>query len=212
MTAPADKNGFVKKLEKQLAWRKKEIIELAATLSDSDEETGAGRRAALCLHYAHWEGFVRDGISLILTHVRTVVADEDSLALPLRAAILLEYIKRNNDNLGLNECMTFLKRNWFDDFTLLELPSVGKLSGNVSFETFSSLVGALNFDMKDRIELKRMFINSELLDRRNKIAHGVGIKIDLAEFRQSKENILELLDLAQDIFVEGVLGEKFSVA
>lgn len=209
--SPVDINGFSRKLDRKSGWRKKEISDISLAI-DADRLPAASlkatRRAAACLLYAHWEGFVRDSIELFLDFVRSSVFDESEVNTKLRAAILLEYVDRNRGNFGLDACARYFDMTFNEKFSIVELPSIGKLSGNVSYETFVSLISVFNFEVPASIEVRRKFINVLLLHSRNQIAHGHGLPIEAREFADLKTGTLELIDRTKDLFIDGAFNAR----
>ena len=211
----ADKNGFVSRLDRQLAWRKKEIGDLAREAADLYAAAGAAPqrlptlRAGLCLLYAHWEGFVRNSLNLMLEHVRQSAVPSSEFVPRLRAAILLEYVTTNKGAMGLDLCVNYLERDQGEMIALLEIPAVGKLQGNLSFERFEELITIFGVSVPAVVVLKRNFINVSLLKARNEIAHGEGRIVELSAFHDAKDQVIELLDSAKGMFVEAALSETF---
>ena len=65
-----DLNQLTEYLDDELAWRKKELTTLKFRLDRCrTHERGVLTRAALCLLYAHWEGFVRVAATCYLDYI-----------------------------------------------------------------------------------------------------------------------------------------------
>ena len=59
-------------LESQLAWRKRELTTLKLAVSRSRRhEQAVFLRAAVCLLYAHWEGFIKEAATAYISYVAT---------------------------------------------------------------------------------------------------------------------------------------------
>ena len=98
------------KLDSEISWRKKEIINLKNRLSLSskfDAETLA--KCLILISYSHWEGFVKNASIIYLTYVKTVASNPSKLSNQLKASLLawnytIEY-KSVIDKIGLLERM-----------------------------------------------------------------------------------------------------------
>lgn len=209
-----DQNGFVQKLDRQLGWRKKEIAALLLGVSTVHNQPGpsvasALTRGAICMLYAHWEGFVREAMRITFEHVDLSCSIHDDLIVQLQAAILLEHIEKSSGSLGLETAMTYIDKRMSGRIEVFKTPAIGSLSGNVSYEVYANLLNVFGMQAPADIEVKRNFINVSLLARRNKVAHGDGIPVEFAELVAAKDNVLEMLDATLKVFVDGVLAECF---
>ena len=162
-------------LDDELAWRKKELTTLKVLLDKSrrQHETALLLRAAICLLYAHWEGFVKAAATGYLSYVATRglryqdltpnfvalglwsdISQAGESNLPtLRTALMTRLIS------GLSERARI---NWEQSIDA---------GSNLNFKTLNEIMCAVGLDSKEYL-LKKPIIDQRLLANRNAIVHG----------------------------------------
>ena len=162
-------------LDDELAWRKKELTTLKVLLDKSrrQHETVLLLRAAICLLYAHWEGFVKAAATGYLSYVATRglryqdltpnfvalglwsdISQAGESNLPtLRTALMTRLIS------GLSERARI---NWEQSIDA---------GSNLNFKTLNEIMCAVGLDSKEYL-LKKPIIDQRLLANRNAIVHG----------------------------------------
>jgi hypothetical protein len=167
----AEIQGF---LDEEFAWRRKE---LSAVRADLVSATGLSRnallRAATALLYAHWEGFVKVASEAYLEYVgrRRLRYSELSpgfLALALRNRLRLF---AGTDDASAH--IAFVEFVFGELHGHARLPRLGviKTGANLNSKRLKMIVLTLGLDYS-AFELKENLIDNQLLDWRNKIAHG----------------------------------------
>lgn len=181
-------------LDGEIAWRVKEIADLKHAVKRSDglsERTLI--RAGLALLYAHWEGFVKAA-----------------------ASYYINYVDCQGRTYGdLQSCFTALGiRKHLNELHLAKKPSVhiaaidfireasGKKSklltfkvdteSNLKSEVFEGVAISIGLNTQP-YETRFKLIDESLLARRNKIAHGDQLDIDLDAWRDLADEVLMLM-------------------
>lgn len=182
-------------LDNELSWRLMEISHLKKAIPVR-EGTGqtAMLRANIALIYAHWEGFIKAS-----------------------ATYYLEFV-RNKKLRGheLQNCFLYLgMKRKMNDFDKVKRANIGveilnEIRGNLGAEVNFTHIGAINTEdnLKSDVlagilatiglsasEYKPYYnlIDEALLSKRNKVAHGEYVEIDLIGFEKTSEKILMLM-------------------
>ena len=155
-------------------------------------------RSAVCLLYAHWEGFIRTAATAYVELVarrRLRIGDlkRGLVALSLRADLAkAAQSRRITDHGAVVDAVLDQSRsariNWKD--------AVNTRS-NLTYENLEDILYMLDFD-SSRYATKRALINEKLVHRRNSVAHGEYLEMDRAEYRNLQTNVLEMIEWFRD--------------
>lgn len=187
-------------IDAEIAWRKQE---LTTALHLVQQSSGADRRANLrsgvVILYAHWEGWIKAVAQLYVRYVNTKSIPYDSLS----EAFLGNALKTKMSS--IEEASAPLVHNQFASFMRTELSKGATLSEKL-VQTESNLSSRVLFDILDRLGLERRplytfranRIDSDLVHKRNTVAHGEYLDLTLDDFRLLRTDIMELLELFTD--------------
>ena len=175
-------NCLTEHLDDQLSWRKKELTTLKFRLAKCrNHERGILTRAALCLLYAHWEGFVRvaatgyiDYVIRQGVHLRDLTPN--FIALGMRSEIR---------NAGGSEKSTLhtelvkkLRSNLSDPFRTDVCRAI-QIGSNLKVKVLEEILSVTGIDPTNYL-VKRVIID-RLVSQRNLVAHGVhGKEFDIS--------------------------------
>ena len=187
---------FQRKLDEERIWRLKEIDALKKIghrLPNGSLELQAFSRSALVTCYSHWEGFVKKSATLYLEFVssRGLKANEiDSNLLSIKFCSILQSDVSSKRLDRFKPIIEFLR----NDNSSISLPHKGMVNteSNLSSKVFIRILNYTGFDEK-LFEDKFLFIDNELLRRRNLIAHGEDIPIGYSDLIAVGDTVLELL-------------------
>lgn len=202
------------KLDKDLSWRKKEIIDLSLLIDTQSGETQITLiRGAITLLYAHWEGFIKKASILYLTYICKMNIHLSELTenfcyislgkkFPKMVSVhsyksqkaLFNYIYYEHKDIELN----------------VKPEATIDTESNLKFDVFQTITDQLGVD-SSWFETKQHFINEVLLGLRNAIAHGEyrrDTKL-VSDFLLIKENILEFIEYFKNIILESFEQKKF---
>ena len=162
-------------LDDELAWRKRELTTLKVWLGKPrrQHETAIFLRAAICLLYAHWEGFVKAAAAGYISYVATRGLKYQDLAPNFVALGLWSDISEA----GLSKSPTLRIALTTKLITgLAERANVNwdpmiYIGSNLNFKTLNGILCAMGVDNKEYL-LKKPIIDQRLLANRNAIAHG----------------------------------------
>lgn len=181
-------------LDQEMAWRIKEIGVFKVGAGSNGPQRKPYIRAGVALLYAHWEGFIKNSSEIYLSYV-------ESRALPyrdLKSCFVVFGLKGKINTLV--ESRKSLPNIEAIDFILSQMGETAKLKissavnteSNLTSRVFSNIAGSLDIDTSP-YETKFHLIDSSLVDRRNKVAHGEFLDIKGDDFTSLVDDILSLM-------------------
>lgn len=186
---------FQDALDKEIGWRKKEIIDLKSSVSSSGILPRPTLiRAGTALLYAHWEGFIKNSSILYVYFINGKRVKYSNLKSPFIVMGLKNYLKSLSGSGNYDEnakALDFIRENMNEWFSINNL-SVVKTDSNLSSKVFANIATSLCIPVNN-YEPRFNFIDESLVARRNKIAHGEYIDINADEWRRLADEVLFLL-------------------
>ena len=182
-------------MDHEFAWRLKEIADLKlSVLTAKDPKQRALIRAGVPVLYAHWEGFVRSAARGYLDFVYRQgynFEDLDSCFVALGARKHLSALTESRKASLAIEAVDFVRTCGRQRATANPAKAVdtkANLSSRV-FEEIAISVGLLPARYTSRYNL----IDTSLLKRRNRIAHGEFLDLAMKEYSNLSDETLVLL-------------------
>ena len=194
MKLRTEKN-ILDRLDWEIGWRRKEIDGMKTVVRrESNGFSNTLIRAGIPLIYAHWEGFVKAGVEAVLCFVSLRDKTYEELA-PCFAVL---GVKQKIDELTEPkkvririEAMQFLMSE-------MERKANFKYKGqidtgsNLTFDRFSDIAAAIGINVS-RYEARQNFVDQSLVKRRNLIAHGAKVDLDIDGFIDVADQVQDLL-------------------
>ena len=187
-------------LERQLSWRKRELTTIRAVIEKSvDSEKAVLLRGAMCLLYAHWEGFIsiaaKAYVSFVVSrHLKLRDVTPNFVGLGLKTEIQ-ETGQSNKPELytQLSEKMT---SDLSEEFNV-DSESVINTRSNLKVDVLHDILSLIGIE-SDSYLAKRPIVDQRLVDNRNVIAHGGRPEILNDDFVQLHADIIQLMDRFRD--------------
>ena len=187
-------------IDSEIAWRKQE---LTTTLQLVHRSAGADRRANLrsgvVILYAHWEGWIKKVAQLYIRYVNTKSIPYDALS----EAFLGNALKTKMT--AIDEATAPLVHNEFAMFMRTGLSKGAVLSeglvqteSNLSSSVFFAILDRLGLEKRPAYLLRANRIDTDLVLKRNTIAHGEYHDLTVDDFKGLRTDVLELLELFTD--------------
>lgn len=209
------KDELLQKIDDDLIWRRRELSDFRAVIQSvglSSSRESALLRAGVALLYAHWEGFVkRCG-----TYYLVFVSDQGIKASDLRSNFiaiklksrLTEASKSNKPSASI-ELVDFFRSKLGDR---LRIPHKGVIDtkSNLSSSVLREIVWSLGLDMTP-YETKCRLIDSSLVDRRNRIAHGDALDISVEDYLVLHDEVMTLIDTFRNQLQNAAALDEFLV-
>lgn len=159
------------KLEKDISWRKKEIINLKGRLSFStgyDAITLA--KCLVLISYSHWEGFVKNAATIYLTYIKTSATNPSGLSLPIYSSLLAWNISDPSVPMEqkINEVGKIIQRSQKFSFCIEKMCST---ESNLSYSVLQKILKSIGISSME-FDTRRNYIDETILGMRNALAHG----------------------------------------
>jgi hypothetical protein len=190
-------NDLQDRLDHDFGWRLKELANLKALVSKSE---GAARktavRAAVCVTYAHWEGFIKESSE---NYVRFVSNQRLRLE-ELADCFVVFAAKRHLNSItatgkaALAIATVEFFRNRMVDRANLSIANLIRTESNLSSTVLENILVAIGFEPA-MFSARFNQIDIELVERRNRIAHGEYLDLEADSCRQLTDDVISMLRL-----------------
>ncbi len=161
-------------LSNELAWRKKECLNLNGLTSSS---RGANKiiyyRASIIVFYSHWEGFIKNASLAYLSYLNRLapkyhLMQDSFFCLGMSFVFQNDFSSRNiNNHKKINK---YLQERNILSFKV-EPEKVIDVRSNLNYEAIRIIAHQLGVSL-DGLDLREHFIDKVLLKYRNSLAHG----------------------------------------
>lgn len=200
-------------LDSQLIWRRREISSLVTLAKSSSFPVQVGiLRASVPLLYAHWEGFSKECFVRYLelvSYKRVKFKHLDPAFLYMASLPSLARIAHVDVNEGLEILGNLMERleNTNKDNFKKKVNTRSNLRSDVLKDllTMCGLEGAA-------FEADADFIDREICDSRNEIAHGSGSAPTMEAFLRRRDRAFTLMTQLQSIVVNAAIATSYKLA
>jgi hypothetical protein len=199
------------RLDQDFGWRIKEISSIKTSIISSKEiPPKALIRAGVPLLYAHWEGFIKKASEVYLEFV----ANQKLSYKQLKTCFIVFGLKNQLNTIV--DSKQHLQNVKMVEFLLEELNKKASLSydrvinteSNLKSEVFQNIAVSLGLDTAPYIT-KFNFIDIGLLKRRNSIAHGEYLELDVKDYIDINENVVTLLRMYKNDILNAVVRKTY---
>jgi hypothetical protein len=188
---------LVDAIASELSWRRKELTDIRYLV----QQAGGNRsrqdlmtRAGVALLYAHWEGFVKAAAEAYLQFVAMQRCKNSELA---RCMLALMVRTRLNAASASKKISTHLElvdffRSSMKQRSVLPYKNAIHTESNLSSTVFFEILRTLGFDTEE-YESKAHMIDNQLLAKRNHIAHGSVLDVNVDDYLSIYDGITALM-------------------
>ncbi|WP_089273763.1 MAE_28990/MAE_18760 family HEPN-like nuclease [Puniceibacterium sediminis] len=183
-------------LDQEMAWRIKEIGVFKVGAGKNGPQRKPYIRAGVALLYAHWEGFIKSSSEIYLSYVESRALryrDLKSCFVVFGLKGKIHTLVESRKSLPNIEAMDFILSK-MDETATLQITSAVNTDSNLTSKVFSNIAGSLDIDTTP-YETRFHLIDSSLVERRNKVAHGEFLDIEGGDFSTLVDDILILMRL-----------------
>jgi len=185
------------------------ILRTKINTSESFEQR-AFLRAAVVILYSHWEGFVKSSTKAYVEFINTQrikYSDLKPCFLVFGAKKHLNFISQSKRHRKNSHSLSLLflengKIAFIDSTTNLDTES------NLKSIVFDDIAFSVGLDTS-QYETRYNFIDEVLLKRRNSIAHGEFLEIDVDEFNSALNDTLGLMRQYKNDILNCIEEEKY---
>lgn len=187
-------------IDHEMAWRKHELSALRTNVVDSrkfSKETAI--RAGVALLYAHWEGAIKNIATYYLEYVAMQGLPYGQLKENFLAIAIKYNLKQFEDSNKSTKHTAIIADVINLQTAKSKIPTEGiiKTESNLKSEIFIEIMATIGLSCAD-YETSYRLIDSILLEKRNKIAHGERIErleLDEKRYCELHDKILNLIQL-----------------
>lgn len=199
-------------LAKDLAWRKKELIDIKLLIHSTQNKTLC--RVGIALLSAHFEGFIKQAANYYVVYVSSQ---------NLKISDLTTNFAAIQAHSTFNECavsdkISVRKRaidNFLEDYTTKnfqvdyspEHPIISTQS-NPSSTVVKNIFASIGLDFAP-YETKVNYIDSDLLSNRHSVVHGNKIYIEQSDFDSTLEIITEIMEQFSDQILDAACNKVY---
>jgi hypothetical protein len=188
---------LIEKVGSDLIWRRKELSELKGLVQETQGQIRSRViiRSAVALLYAHWEGFVKKASAYYLEFVSShrlpygrLAPNFVALALKAKFHELSASEKISGANLLAEFFCTSLNKQ-------SNVPYKGAVDtkSNLSSKVLQDILSALGIP-HNNFSTRMNFIDSNLVNPRNHIAHGEDFNLNTQEYMDLHDAVMSLLE------------------
>lgn len=188
---------LINKIGQDLIWRRKELSELKGLVQETQGQIRSRViiRSAVALLYAHWEGFVKKSSSYYLEFVSSHRLPYGRLA-PNFVALTL---KSKFNEFSASDKIS--GANLLADFFCTSLNKQSNVPYRGAIDTKSNLSSKVLQDILSALGIPQInfstrmnFIDSNLVNPRNHIAHGENLDVSVADYMTLHDSVMTLLE------------------
>jgi hypothetical protein len=198
-------------LDEEFAWRRKELSAIWADVGSAAPKSQRVRlRAGTAILYAHWEGFVKSASEAYVEFVARRRLHYRQLCPGLLALALRGRLSAFASTDEALAQVAFVEFVLGDLQSNARLPKLGviKTGANLNSQRLKVIVLTLGLDYAP-FELKENLIDSQLLNWRNKIAHGRDLVPTEGDFATLYQEISALLRTFKDQIANAVVRKSY---
>lgn len=204
---PLDLHTF---LDGDLVWRRRELTTLVGLVQTVD---GASRaavlRSSVPILYAHWEGFGKNCAVKYLEFVSYRSKKYSDLAPSFMYLAMIPSLgKIVNSPVGVAIPMLRDILQLSDKKNRDKYRNRINTKSNLRFDVLVDMLTICGIDPKPFFEYET-FIDKELCDNRNSIAHGEDVCPNLDQLKKRRDKTFEIMTVMQNSFVNAASNKKY---
>ena len=184
-------------IDQDLAGRKRALTSLKFAVDGArDHQRDVIGYAAVCILYAHWEGFVKFAGSCFTNYVSRLGLSYEQLSIGIVATCIRSQLKglRTTNKISLNREFVELLRDRTTEKPMIPWQSAIETYDNLNSDVLFEILTIVGCDTAPYLT-KTAFIDEKLLRHRNCIAHnGHSHDFDVTEFPVLHAGVLTLLE------------------
>lgn len=182
----------------ELSWRRKELADiryLVQQTSGNRSRQDLMTRAGIALLYAHWEGFVKAAAEAYLQFVAMQRCKNSELAHCMLALMIRTRLNaaRASKKISTHLELVDFFRSSMKQRSTLPYKNAIHTESNLSSTVLLEILTTLGLDTKD-YESKAHMIDNQLLAKRNHIAHGSVLDVNVNDYLRIYDGITALMN------------------
>ena len=207
------KEDLIDKIGIDHIWRIREISELKSLVEGrtvSDIRKKVLCRSGIALLYAHWEGFVKKSGTYFLEYVsnqRLSMAELKSNFVTLSIREKIDQASDSRKYSTFDQITQYIIQN---KLVRVRIPvkNIVDTKSNLSTVALKEIIWCLGLDYY-HFEAKEKLIDTKLVGRRNHVAHGELIQIDVDDFIEMVDEVLGLMTIFKNLLENAAVLEQY---
>ena len=203
------------KIDEELAWRRADISRLRKVILDNQKSNEliykTLLRSSIPLIYAHWEGFIKEASLAYFNFITARRLKFSELTKGFLALYIQhEFILRDTltDFEKAIEIQKFFSSSLQERSEIKKIPEPIKTKSNLNSVILKEIVSLLDLDY-ERFRGFEIFLDSKLLNIRNKIAHGEYRDVNWSDYDEVHKIVSQLLVEFKDQIQNNVVLKKY---
>lgn len=211
-------SGLQAKLEKDVAWRKKEIVDIKMLATQATPDLHHIFRAGTVMLCAHWEGYLKNSVQRYIDHVLAQRLPLKELSPVFVANLYFRDVKiaaQADHPASEHHHIRLAKRILRGTDAICEPPAWDLASeSNPGTNMVDKLLRSAGLDSSLGMNAAdwsatKVFIDEHVLADRHKIAHGEHCRVDKAVFTERAERLVGLFDLLTDSILKSAVRQDY---
>lgn len=209
-----DCDKLIDKIDAELSWRKLELTQLKFLVSSASSDNELTIiRSSIVLLYAHWEGSVKNLLTLYLIHIVDQKLHNYELKPNFYAMSLLSDYENFKKTKKIIHCVDITKRilDNTENIPIIQCEKIIDTKSNLNSELFKELMELLALDPSLH-DTSFNLIDERLLARRNGIAHGENRKkfpLNKEEYLDVHNRIVQIMDALSTQIKEAAINQSY---
>lgn len=211
---------FEEALQRDLAWRKKEVSDLWLICQEKNIEVLL--KSFLLMLYSHWEGYIKQSSKSYLIFISEHKLKHKQLTLNFKAITLKGIINsciKDNDSFSLSNEVELLNKLIDKEEAKFSVPkkisknkdkTIIDTQSNLKPKVFRVICETLGLEYKTCLQTREHYLNEQLINNRNAIGHGSQLDLssindfdlNLESLGRLKDIIFAIIDSFQDDLLE----------
>lgn len=201
-------------LDKDLAWRKKELINLRLWVHQTQNLMYC--RMGLVMLSAHFEGFIRSAANYYVVYVSYQKVPLKQINTNFVAIFFRSILEKDKETKKISSykkkldeiIKAYSESEFFVKYT--EDAPIIKTESNPTSTVFREILTSIGLPYTS-YETKNNFIDGDLLSNRHAIAHGERTKISCEEFYTTFDTILEIMETFKSQIIQAALENSYMI-
>ena len=197
------KEDLIDRIATDHVWRIKEISEFKSLIGSSSLSRSRKKmlcRAGVALLYAHWEGFVKKSGTYFLEYVslqRLPVSDLKSNFITLMMKNQIDASSKSKKYSVFDRLTDFLLTNQSNQ-SKVPFKKVVNTESNLSTTVLKEITWCLGIEY-ELFESKEKLIDVKLVGRRNHVAHGEDMVVNIGDFLEMADEVIGLMNTFRNL-------------
>jgi len=182
------------KLDADMGWRIKEISQFKIATKANNDSARTFVRAGVVLLYAHWEGYIKSASENYLNYV----VYQGHIYRELKTCFAVFGLKGKLSAINISmkaraniEALEFVLTG-MDKPAQMNMASAIDTESNLTSKVFQNIAISIEIDTTP-YETRFKMIDESLVGRRNKVAHGEYIDLDIDDFFTLVDDVLNIM-------------------